>query len=84
LDAGKDQCRLIELEFCQGGATDYGLRRQLIDRNRALKELLGRGERKGLQTHRVIPVSGLLEEIEVVQKIYILFTKFAFSSLLGF
>jgi DNA invertase Pin-like site-specific DNA recombinase len=64
------QCRLIELGFRQGGAAGYGLRRQLIDRNQAPKGLLGRGERKSLQTDRVILVPGPQKEIEVVQKIY--------------
>jgi DNA invertase Pin-like site-specific DNA recombinase len=64
------QCRLIELGFRQGGPAGYGLRRQLIDRNQAPKGLLGRGERKSLQTDRVILVPGPQNEIEVVQKIY--------------
>ena len=37
------QCRPIELGFRQGGPGGYGLRRQLIDRNRAPKGLLDRG-----------------------------------------
>ena len=64
------QCRLIELGFRQGGPAGYGLRRQLIDRNHAPKGLLGRGERKSLQTDRVILVPGPQNEIEVVQEIY--------------
>ena len=64
------QCRLIELGFRQGGPAGYGLRRQLIDRNQAPKGLLGPGERKSLQTDRVILVPGPQEEIEVIQKIY--------------
>ena len=35
------QCRLIELGFRQGGPAGYGLRRQLIDRDRNPKGLLG-------------------------------------------
>jgi hypothetical protein len=50
------QCRLIEMGFRQGGPAGYGLRRQLIDRDRNPKGLLGRGERKTLQTDRVILV----------------------------
>jgi len=64
------QCRLIELGFRQGGPAGYGLRRQLIDRNQAPKGLLGRGERKSLQTDRVILVPGPQNEIEIVQEIY--------------
>lgn len=64
------QCRLIELGFRQGGAAGFGLRRQLIDRDRTPKALLGRGERKSLQTDRVILVPGPQAEVETVQQIY--------------
>lgn len=64
------QCRLIELGFRQGGAPGYGLRRQLIDRDRIPKGLLERGERKSLQTDRVILVPGPELEIETVRQIY--------------
>ena len=64
------QCRLIELGFRQGGPAGYGLRRQLIDRDRNAKGLLGRGERKSLQTDRVILVPGPGQEVEVVRYIY--------------
>jgi DNA invertase Pin-like site-specific DNA recombinase len=64
------QCRLIELGFRQGGPAGYGLRRQLIDRDRNPKGLLVRGERKSLQTDRVIPVPGPELELETVRQIY--------------
>jgi len=64
------QCRLIELGFRQGGPAGYGLRRQLIDRDRNPKGLLGRGERKSLQTDRVILVPGPEPEIATVRNIY--------------
>ncbi len=64
------QCRLIELGFRQGGPAGYGLRRQLIDRDRNPKGLLGRGERKSLQTDRVILVPGPETEIATVRSIY--------------
>jgi DNA invertase Pin-like site-specific DNA recombinase len=67
------QCRLIELGFRQGGPAGYGLRRQLIDRDRNPKGLLGRGERKSLQTDRVILVHGPALEVETVRQIYELF-----------
>lgn len=67
------QCRLIEMGFRQGGPAGYGLRRQLIDRDQTPKGLLGRGERKSLQTDRVILVPGPENEIEVVRQIYELF-----------
>src|SRR5450631_1639631 len=67
------QCRLIELGFRQGGPPGYGLRRQLIDRDRNPKGLLVRGERKSLQTDRVILVPGPELEVETVRQIYELF-----------
>jgi DNA invertase Pin-like site-specific DNA recombinase len=67
------QCRLIELGFRQGGPAGYGLRRQLIDRDRNPKALLGLGERKSLQTDRVILVPGPEREVEAVRQIYDLF-----------
>lgn len=67
------QCRLIELGFRQGGPAGYGLRRQLIDRDRNPKGMLGLGERKSLQTDRVILVPGPEREIETVRRIYDLF-----------
>jgi DNA invertase Pin-like site-specific DNA recombinase len=67
------QCRLIELGFRQGGSAGYGLRRQLIDRDKNPKGLLGKGERKSLQTDRVILVPGPELEVETVRQIYELF-----------
>ncbi len=67
------QCRLIELGFRQGGPAGYGLRRQLIDRDKNPKGLLDKGERKSLQTDRVILVPGPELEIETVRQIYDLF-----------
>ncbi len=67
------QCRLVELGFRQGGPAGYGLRRQLIDRDRNSKGLLERGERKSLQTDRVILIPGPAQEIHTVRKIYELF-----------
>ena len=69
------QCRLIELGFRQGGPAGYGLRRQLIDRDHVPKGLLGRGERKSLQTDRVILIPGPEAEIGVVRSIYELFVE---------
>ena len=64
------QCRLIEMGFRQGGPAGYGLRRQLIDRDRNPKSLLGKGERKSLQTDRVILVPGPEAEVVTVRRIY--------------
>lgn len=67
------QCRLIKLGFRQGGTPGYGLRRQLVDEHRSPKTLLRFGERKSLQTDRVILVPGPTHEIETVRRIYRLF-----------
>jgi DNA invertase Pin-like site-specific DNA recombinase len=64
------QCRLIELGFRQGGLAGYGLRRQLQDREGNAKMFLEIGERKSLQTDRVILVPGPAEEVAVVREIY--------------
>jgi DNA invertase Pin-like site-specific DNA recombinase len=64
------QCRLIELGFRQGGPAGFGLRRQLVDRDRKEKGLLARGERKSLQTDRVVLVPGPNSEVMVVRDIF--------------
>jgi len=69
------QCRLIELGFRQGGPPGYGLRRLLVDQNRSPKGLLARGERKSLQTDRVVLVPGPAEEVALVREIYWRFTE---------
>ncbi|UGY27736.1 recombinase family protein [Bradyrhizobium septentrionale] len=69
------QCRLIELGFRQGGPAGYGLRRQLIDENRIPKAILNRGDRKSLQTDRVVLTLGPTEEVEQIHEIYSLFVE---------
>ena len=69
------QCRLVEHGFRQGGPAGFGLRRLLIDEGRNPKGELGRGDRKSLQTDRVVLTLGPLEEIEHVQTIYWMFVE---------
>jgi DNA invertase Pin-like site-specific DNA recombinase len=69
------QCRLIELGYRQGGAPGYGLRRMLINQSGDAKGLLSSGERKSLQTDRVILVPGPEDEVRAVQFIYDQFTE---------
>ena len=64
------QCRLIELGYRQGGTAGFGLRRMLLDQAGLAKGMLKRGERKSLQTDRVILVPGPQEEQEIVRSIY--------------
>lgn len=70
----KGQCKLIELGFRQGGPAGYGLRRMLVSMTGEEKGLLSRGERKSLQTDRVVLVPGPEEEIQHVRRIYAWFT----------
>ncbi len=69
------ECRLVEKGYRQGGMAGYGLRRLLIDENGEPKAELAIGERKSLQTDRVILVPGPQEEVEVVRRIYGIFVE---------
>ena len=62
--------RLIELGFRQGGSPGLGLRRLLVDQDRHAKAELSRGERKSLQTDRVILVPGPADEVATVRDIF--------------
>lgn len=67
------QSRLIEKGFRQGGPAGFGLRRLLVDERGIAKAELGRGERKSLQTDRVILVPGPDDEVTTVRRMYDLF-----------
>jgi DNA invertase Pin-like site-specific DNA recombinase len=64
------QKRLTELGFRQGGTELYGLRRMVVDINGRRKHLLKAGERKSIQTDRVILVHGTPSQVEVVREIF--------------
>ena len=64
------QCRLIELGFRQGGMAGFGLRRMRIDQHGEPQGLLDFGERKSLQSDRVILVPGPDDEVETVCWMY--------------
>jgi len=64
------QARLIEMGFRQGGTAGYGLRRRLIDQNGNPKAILAFGERKSLQTDRVVLVPGPAEEVATVRRMF--------------
>lgn len=64
------QCRLIELGYRQGGPAGFGLRRMMVGETGAPKGVLDRGDRKSLQTDRVILVPGPEEEVSTVNWIY--------------
>ncbi|WP_184081709.1 recombinase family protein [Sphingobium subterraneum] len=64
------QCRLIGLGYRQGGAAGFGLRRLMVDDRGDPKAELAAGERKSLQTDRVILVPGPPEERAAVERIF--------------
>lgn len=64
---------LVQLGYRQGGAPGFGLRRQLVDEHHNVKAVLERGERKSIQTDRVLLIAGPDEEVAVVREIYRLF-----------
>ncbi len=68
-------CRLIKMGFRQGGTAGYGLRRMMLNEQGQAKIELQRGDRKSLQTDRVILVPGPPEEIDNVRWIYRAFTE---------
>ncbi|TPQ31534.1 recombinase family protein [Bradyrhizobium guangdongense] len=63
-------CRLSSLGFRQGGQPCFGLRRELIDAGGRSRGLLERGQRKSLQTDRVVLRRGPPEEVETVKFIF--------------
>jgi DNA invertase Pin-like site-specific DNA recombinase len=67
------QARLAERGYRQGGVPGFGLRRLLIDGRGEPKGLLKKGERKSLQSDRVVLVPGPDEEVAVVHRIYKLY-----------
>jgi DNA invertase Pin-like site-specific DNA recombinase len=69
------QCRHVERGFRQGGPAGFGLRRLLIDEDRTPKGELRRGDRKSLQTDRVVLTPGPPDEIEHVHNIYLMFVE---------
>jgi DNA invertase Pin-like site-specific DNA recombinase len=63
-------CRVASLGFKQGGAVGYALQRELVDEDRCSKGILSKGQRKNLQTDRVLVRPGPLREQRVVAQIF--------------
>jgi DNA invertase Pin-like site-specific DNA recombinase len=63
-------CRIIRMGYKQGGTAIYGLRRVVVDQDGRRKYFLKMGERKSLQTDRVIFVPGPAEEVKIVGWIF--------------
>ncbi|MEX9782109.1 recombinase family protein [Providencia manganoxydans] len=67
------QANLIRRGFHQGGMAGYGLRRMLIDENYTEKGILTFGQRKSIQTDRVILIPGPSNEVDIVNRIFDMF-----------
>jgi len=67
------QALLIGKGYRQGGRAGYGLRRLLVDEAGKPKMQLQQGERKSIQTDRVILIPGPEAELAIVRRIYRLF-----------
>jgi DNA invertase Pin-like site-specific DNA recombinase len=64
------QIRLVSLGFRQGGPPAYGLRRELFDQAGQSRGLLKQGQRKAIQSDRVLLKAGPVEEQELVRRIF--------------
>lgn len=64
------QANLIRHGYHQGGKAGYGMRRLLVDEKGKTKDILRAGQRKSLQTERVILIPGPIEEVNVVNRIF--------------
>jgi DNA invertase Pin-like site-specific DNA recombinase len=64
------QCRLAGLGYWYGGPEPYGLRRELLDERGLSRGLLAPGERKFLQTDRVILRLGPEHELQIIRRIF--------------
>lgn len=64
------QCNLVRRGFWQGAQPGYGLRRFLISATGDPKGILAPGERKSIQSDRVVLVPGPSHEVKVVQRIF--------------
>jgi len=64
------QCNLIMKGYRQGGPAGFGLRRMLLDESGKPKQELAIGQRKSLQTERVVLVPGPQSEREKTCWIY--------------
>jgi DNA invertase Pin-like site-specific DNA recombinase len=64
------QARFAGMGFHQGGSPGYGFKRLLVDARGNAKGWLQPGERKGLQSDRILLVPGPNKDIAVVRQIF--------------
>lgn len=63
-------CRVASLGFKQGGPPGYGLQRELVDQSGCSKGTLLKGQRKHLQTDRVLIRPGAENEQRMIARIF--------------
>lgn len=64
------QSRITRLGFWRGGFPAYGLRRQLVDESGSVRGRLELGQRKCLQTDRIVITHGPDSEVETVKRVF--------------
>lgn len=64
------QCTAVRQGFFRGGPPGYGLRRYLLEEDGSTMRLLESGQRKSLQTDRVVLGPGPAFEVEIVKRIF--------------
>lgn len=64
------QCTLGRRGFWQGSSPGYGLRRTLVDANGSPRATLANGERKYIQSDRVVLSLGPSDEVALVQRMF--------------
>lgn len=68
-------CKLLSLGYHQGGRAGFAMQRQVVGDARQIKGILGPGERKGLQDDNVVLIPGLQHEVDLVVRVFRLFTE---------
>ncbi|MCC8977296.1 recombinase family protein [Bradyrhizobium acaciae] len=64
------QSRITKMGFWRGGFPAYGMRRVLVDEHGAVRGRLEIGQRKCLQTDRIVITHGPDREVETVKRIF--------------
>lgn len=64
------QCTLCRRGFWQGSSAGYGLRRKLVDAGGSPRAILAGGERKFIQSDRVILSPGPSDEVNLVKRMF--------------
>lgn len=64
------QSNIVQLGFWRGGMPGYGLRRQLVEEDGSIRQMLEYKQQKYLRTDRVKIVHGPTSEVNVVRRIF--------------